>query len=100
MNTADYLLQNAEDHRIALVDNRSQYTYKELKAASSRILGELLTLDVRDGDRVAILADNSLFWGLALGRILLSILCSNRSIMFFYIHMLRTNMLRCWKKPG
>ena len=62
MNTADYLLQNADDQKIALIEKRSQTTYKDLKLASARILGELLANDVHPNDRIAILADNTLFW--------------------------------------
>lgn len=62
MNTADYLLQNADDRKIALIEKRSQTTYKELRSASARILGELLAKNIRPSDRIAILADNSLFW--------------------------------------
>ena len=62
MNTADYLLQNADDQKIALIEKRNQYTYAEIKQASSRILGDLIAKGVSRNDRVAILADNSVFW--------------------------------------
>jgi len=65
MNTADYLLQNVDDHNIALIEKRGQSTYGDLKAASARILGELRGRGVSPNERVAILADNSLFWAAA-----------------------------------
>jgi len=65
MNTADYLLQNVDDQKIAIVEKRAQSSYGELKTASARILGELLDKGVQANDRVAILADNSLFWAAA-----------------------------------
>jgi acyl-CoA synthetase (AMP-forming)/AMP-acid ligase II len=62
MNTADYLLENSIDRDIALITSKTQFTYSELKEASARILGELLSLGVCPSDRVGILGDNSLFW--------------------------------------
>ena len=65
MNTADYLLQNAADDQIALLEKKGQTNYGELKKASARILGELLNRGIRPKDRIAILGDNSLFWAAA-----------------------------------
>jgi len=65
MNTADYLLQNVDDHNFALIEKRGPSTYGDRKAASARILGELRGRGVSPNDRVAILADNSLFWAAA-----------------------------------
>ena len=65
MNTADYLLQNADASRIALIEKKTQYTYQELREASARILGELLAQGVQPGERIGLLADNSFFWAAA-----------------------------------
>ena len=62
MNTADYLLQRADDTKIALLTKTEQYTYGQLKSACARIAGELLAAGVEPGDRVGILSDNSIFW--------------------------------------
>jgi acyl-CoA synthetase (AMP-forming)/AMP-acid ligase II len=62
MNTADYLLQNADDDRVAIIEKKAQHTYRDLRAASARILGELLASGARPGDHIGLLAANSLFW--------------------------------------
>lgn len=62
MNTADYLLEMGNDQDIALLTGKTEYTYCQLRVASARMLGELLSLGVTPGDRVGILAENSLFW--------------------------------------
>jgi long-chain acyl-CoA synthetase len=62
MNTADYLLENADDQRPVLLSAGEQYTYGQLKAACARLAGELSAVGVEPGDRVGILSENSLFW--------------------------------------
>lgn len=62
MNTADYLLQKAEDNRIALVTNQAKYTYADLRDGAARLFGELVTAGVSPGDRVGLLSGNSFFW--------------------------------------
>jgi acyl-CoA synthetase (AMP-forming)/AMP-acid ligase II len=62
MNTADYLLEYPNDNDIALITKKTQFTYREVREASARILGKLVALGVRPLDRVGILGDNSLFW--------------------------------------
>jgi len=62
MNAADYLLQNAQDGRIALIEASGSSTYAELKAAAARLSGELRARGARAGDRVGILGQNSFFW--------------------------------------
>jgi long-chain acyl-CoA synthetase len=62
MNTADYLLSAAPDGQTALATNKSLHTYRELRQASARLVGELLALELHPGDRIGILGENSLFW--------------------------------------
>ena len=62
MNTADYLLQAADDQQPVILINKEQYTYGQLKAAAARIAGELFAVGVEPGDRVGILSENSVFW--------------------------------------
>jgi long-chain acyl-CoA synthetase len=62
MNTADYLLETADDNRVALIENQTQHTYRDLRAASARVAAELLHCGVQPGDRVGLLGNNSLFW--------------------------------------
>lgn len=62
MNTADYLLQNAEDGSRAVFANQQWRSYGELKSAAARIAGQLLAEGIQSGDRVGILSENSLFW--------------------------------------
>jgi long-chain acyl-CoA synthetase len=62
MNLTDYLLETAEDDRIAIITTQAQYNYKELKEATLSIMVRLLSGGVQSGDRVGILGENSLFW--------------------------------------
>ncbi len=62
MNTADYLLESASDSHIALIANKTHFTYRELREASARLAGELLAAGIRPADRVGIFGNNSLFW--------------------------------------
>ena len=62
MNVADYLLEAAQDDRIALIDTAAQYTYRELRQACHRMAAVLRQTGVKVGDRVALLASNCLFW--------------------------------------
>lgn len=62
MNTADYLLQFSNDSRSAIISNGKSYTYGELRDACARLLDGLLAIGVEPGDRIGLLADNSLFW--------------------------------------
>ncbi len=62
MNTADYLLQTAEDERIAVVTRAESHTYAHLRQACRRMAGELSARGVAAGDRVGILGENSIFW--------------------------------------
>ena len=62
MNTADYLLEHGRDNDIAIIANKLEYTYADLRQASARLVAEMLTRGVGPGDRVGILGSNSLFW--------------------------------------
>jgi long-chain acyl-CoA synthetase len=65
MNVADYLLQNAKDDRIAIVEGSGSSSYAQLKAAAARLAGELAAKGAREGDRIGVLGANSLFWAAA-----------------------------------
>ncbi len=62
MNTADYLLEHGRDSDIAIIANKVQHTYADLRAASARLAAEMLARGVGPTDRVGILGNNSLFW--------------------------------------
>jgi long-chain acyl-CoA synthetase len=62
MNTTDYLLQNTQNNRIAIITKEGTCTYGDLKLAAARLAGELTSLGILPGDRVGILSQNSLFW--------------------------------------
>ena len=62
MNTADYLLQNSQEHSVAIVTKEGAYTYGEIKQAAARLAGELVSLGIQPGDRIGLLSQNSLFW--------------------------------------
>lgn len=62
MNTADYLLETGIDNHIALLSNKSEYRYSDLKSASIKLSEALLALGVKPQDRVGLLGANSLFW--------------------------------------
>jgi long-chain acyl-CoA synthetase len=62
MNTADYLLEHGRDKDVAIVANKAEFTYADLRHASARLLAEMLARSVGPTDRVAILGNNSLFW--------------------------------------
>jgi len=62
MNAADYLLERAEPGRIALIDTSAQHTYGDLRRACESMLAALHERGIGPGDRVGLLAGNSLFW--------------------------------------
>ncbi len=62
MNTADYLLEHGRDNDIAIISNKVEYTYADLRQASARLLAEMQARGIGPADRVAILGNNSLFW--------------------------------------
>ena len=62
MNTADYLLELAQDQKVAIIADKTSYTYADLKRASARVAGELTAAGVAPGDRVGLVGSNSFFW--------------------------------------
>jgi long-chain acyl-CoA synthetase len=62
LNTADYLLQFGLDTQPAIILKDKSYTFGVLREASARIYSSLHKVDIQPGDRVGLLADNSLFW--------------------------------------
>jgi long-chain acyl-CoA synthetase len=62
LNTADYLLQFSDNRRLAIISKGKSYNYGELREACARLLVVLLAIGVEPGDRIGLLADNSLFW--------------------------------------
>ena len=61
-NTSDYLLANAAQEGVALVEAGVPYTYGQLRTAAARLAAELEALDLPPGSRVGVLGPNSLFW--------------------------------------
>lgn len=61
-NTADYLLADAAQDRVALVDSGERYTYGQLRSAAGRLAAQLAALDLPPGSRVGVLGPNSLLW--------------------------------------
>jgi acyl-CoA synthetase (AMP-forming)/AMP-acid ligase II len=62
MNVADFLLECADPRATALVSESHQFSYAELRDVAARVAGELVAAGVVEGDRVGLLARNSLFW--------------------------------------
>ena len=62
MNTADYLLQNSQEHSVAIVTKEGVNTYGEIRQTAARLAGELVSLGIQPGDRIGLLSQNSLFW--------------------------------------
>ncbi len=62
MNSAQYLLENGSESKIALITDRGQVTYGALRGQVAAIAVELHRLGVEPGDKVAILGANSVFW--------------------------------------
>ena len=62
MNMYDYLLANAKKENLAIVSRKEQVTYEELISSAESIAFALRQFGVQEGERVAILAENSAFW--------------------------------------
>jgi acyl-CoA synthetase (AMP-forming)/AMP-acid ligase II len=62
MNLNDYLLETAEDDRIAIITSQAQHSYKELRDVTASVVSLLRSNGVQSGDRVGVLGENSLFW--------------------------------------
>ena len=62
MNTANYLLDNKPDQKVAVISARGEFTYADLKTATASLQARFLALGAQEGDRIGIWAPNSLFW--------------------------------------
>jgi long-chain acyl-CoA synthetase len=65
MNTATYLLEHCASDQTALITEQTSHTYAELGGAVARVSAALRQRGVEPGDRVGILAGNSLYWAAA-----------------------------------
>jgi long-chain acyl-CoA synthetase len=62
MNIAELILARGQDDATAILHRDAALTYAELRDAAARIAGGLRARGHRKGDRVGILAENSLFF--------------------------------------
>lgn len=62
MNTTDFLLQDASDEDVALIEPNQEFTYRDLKEATHKLLGQFHTSGITPGNRIGILGSNSFFW--------------------------------------
>lgn len=62
LNTADFLLEQAPEDSIALAEAGREYTFEELRASVSVLMGRLSVLGLTPGTPVGIMAPNGLFW--------------------------------------
>jgi acyl-CoA synthetase (AMP-forming)/AMP-acid ligase II len=62
LNTSEYLLEDAEPSRVAVVEGGQRYTYGQLRSAAGRLAAELAALDLPPGSRIGLLGPNSFFW--------------------------------------
>ena len=62
MNLYQFLLENHDSRKIAVIENGEQVTYGELFEIAEGVANSLKTLGVLFQDRVGILANNSAFW--------------------------------------
>ena len=62
MNVFDFLLERGEPGQAALLTEAGPHTYADIRAAADAVAATCARLGVAKGDRVAIFADNSLFW--------------------------------------
>lgn len=65
MNLCEYLLENKDGSRPALMTLTTTYSYADLARAASAIATFLVSQGGRKGDRVLLLADNGYFWVVA-----------------------------------
>jgi len=61
-NTSDYLLADAAQDDVALVEADTRYTYGQLRSAAGRLAAQLVALGLPPGSRVGVFGPNSLFW--------------------------------------
>jgi long-chain acyl-CoA synthetase len=61
-NTSDYLLADAAQNDLALIEAGARYTHGQLRSAAGRLAAELAALELPTGSRIGVLAPNSFFW--------------------------------------
>lgn len=61
-NVARYLLSGKAPGRTALTLLHSSHSYQDLSVQAGLVASHLLRLGARKGDRIILIADNSLFW--------------------------------------
>jgi acyl-CoA synthetase (AMP-forming)/AMP-acid ligase II len=61
-NLYSYLLRNAQADAVALISDEGTITYGELIAQAESVAFSLTAAGVQKGERVGILAENSVFW--------------------------------------
>lgn len=75
-NAAEFLFANKDQPRTALHFLDRSYTYGELEAAARAVRDFLLEPDLKKGDRVVLVSENSFFWAATyLGTILSGLTC-------------------------
>src|SRR5437667_4094701 len=63
MNAAEYLLQNGvREDELALLTLSGDYTYAQLRHALEQVAQFLVRAGAQKGDRIMLMAKNSLFW--------------------------------------
>ncbi|WP_167375009.1 class I adenylate-forming enzyme family protein [Prosthecochloris sp. GSB1] len=62
LNLFDYLLENGLPDNVAIIQDGTSTTYRELRAMAEAVALALGKSGISPGDRVAILAENSPFW--------------------------------------
>ena len=61
-NTSDYLLANAAQESVAVVEAGEACSYAQLRSAAARLAAGLAALDLPPGSRVGVFGPNSSFW--------------------------------------
>lgn len=59
---SDYLLASGADDDVVVIDGSATLTYAALRAATERLVGELVSLGLGPGDPIGLLGANSFFW--------------------------------------
>src|ERR1700688_3605584 len=61
-NAVDYLLSGKDPSRVALRTLNQEHNYGELQQSSAKVAHLLTSSGLQQGDRVLLIAENSLFW--------------------------------------
>lgn len=62
MNISNYLLEVGNDNDPAIITEEGQFTYRDLRSATARIIEVLQSKGIACTDRVGLLGANSFFW--------------------------------------